>query len=123
MAENLSLGFPDPPELGLARPAGLNVALARFENLRQDPGSMIRAIHYQPASAGEFEPLPGVTVANPSRIGGVIPSRTGAPSVVAVAAGVGVRLSVGLAAGVAARVGARVGVGVGVGAEESRRSR
>jgi DEAD/DEAH box helicase domain-containing protein len=58
MAENLSLGFPDPPELGLARPAGLNVALARFENLRQDPGSMIRAIHYQPASAGEFEPLP-----------------------------------------------------------------
>ncbi len=29
------LGFPDPPELGLTRPTGLNVALARFENLRR----------------------------------------------------------------------------------------
>jgi DEAD/DEAH box helicase domain-containing protein len=58
MAENLSLGFPEPPELGLARPAGLNVALARFENLRQDPASVIRAIHYQPASAGEYEAVP-----------------------------------------------------------------
>ncbi len=32
-------------------------------------------------------PLPGVTVANPSRVGGVRPSRTGSPSVVAFASG------------------------------------
>jgi DEAD/DEAH box helicase domain-containing protein len=58
MSENLTLGFPEPPELGLTRPAGLNVALARFEKLRMNPDSVIRAIHYQPASAGEFEPVP-----------------------------------------------------------------
>jgi DEAD/DEAH box helicase domain-containing protein len=58
MSENLTLGFPEPPELGLTRPTGLNVALARFEKLRLNPDSVIRAIQYQPASAGEYEPLP-----------------------------------------------------------------
>jgi DEAD/DEAH box helicase domain-containing protein len=58
MSENLMLGFPEPPELGLTRPTGLNVALARFENLRQKPDSVIRAIQYQPAAAGEYEPVP-----------------------------------------------------------------
>ena len=58
MSENLMLGFPDPPELGLTRPTGLNVALARFENLRLKPDSVIRAIHYQPAAPGEYSPVP-----------------------------------------------------------------
>jgi uncharacterized phage protein gp47/JayE len=39
------------------------------------------------AIAQLITPLPGVTVANPSRVGGVIPSRTGAPRVVAFASG------------------------------------
>ena len=58
MEENLSLGFPEPPDLGLVRPAGLDVALARFEDLRSRPASVIRAIHYQPAAEGEYEPVP-----------------------------------------------------------------
>ncbi len=52
MGSNLSLGFPDPAA------AGLESALARFENLRADPASVVRAIHHSPASPGEYLPIP-----------------------------------------------------------------
>jgi DEAD/DEAH box helicase domain-containing protein len=57
MDQNL-LRFSEPaPELP-ARPAGLDAALARFELLKADPSSVIRAIHHQPASPGEFADIP-----------------------------------------------------------------
>jgi DEAD/DEAH box helicase domain-containing protein len=57
--ENLSLGFPGPAgEPVLSRPEGLASALARFEILRGEPGSVIRAIHHQPAVAGEYADIP-----------------------------------------------------------------
>ncbi len=59
MGENLSLGFPEPGQLGLTRPAGLDAALTRFEMLKGEPGSVIRAIHRQPASPGRFADIPG----------------------------------------------------------------
>jgi DEAD/DEAH box helicase domain-containing protein len=58
MGDNLSLGFPEPEPLGLSRPAGLLAALTRFQMLKGEPGSVIRAIHHQPASAGEFADIP-----------------------------------------------------------------
>jgi len=58
MPENLSLEFPFSPERALSRPSGLDVALQKFETMRADPGSMIRAIHYQPASEGVYEDIP-----------------------------------------------------------------
>jgi DEAD/DEAH box helicase domain-containing protein len=58
MPENLSLGFPVPTELKLTRPAGLDVALARFQNLSTQPESVVRAIHYQPATEGEYAEVP-----------------------------------------------------------------
>jgi len=58
VGDNLSLGFPEPEFLGLSRPAGLESALVRFQTLEGEPGSVIRAIHRQPASAGEFASLP-----------------------------------------------------------------
>ncbi len=45
-------------QLSLVQSRGLDVALARFESLRAQPESVIRAIQYQPASAGEYEDLP-----------------------------------------------------------------
>ncbi len=45
------------PRLGPAHSAGLEAALARFEDLRRS-GSVIRAIRRQPASAGEFAAIP-----------------------------------------------------------------
>ncbi len=55
----LSLKFPNgAPELGLSRPAGLDGALARFETLKGDPGSVVRAIHHQPAKPGEYADIP-----------------------------------------------------------------
>jgi DEAD/DEAH box helicase domain-containing protein len=56
MPDNLSLG--PLAELPLARPAGLEAALARFESLRTRPESPIRAIRYQPASEGAYDPVP-----------------------------------------------------------------
>ena len=58
MGENLSLNFPEPAELGLSRPAGLDAALTRFETLQGKPGSVIRAIHRQPASSGTYSEIP-----------------------------------------------------------------
>ncbi len=58
MTDNLSLDFPAPPGLNLSRPAGLDVALARFQSLRNQPESVIRAIHYRPASEGEYAEVP-----------------------------------------------------------------
>ena len=58
MSENLSLDFPEPEPLGLSRPAGLQAALTRFQTLKGEPGSVIRAIHHQPASPGEFADIP-----------------------------------------------------------------
>jgi DEAD/DEAH box helicase domain-containing protein len=58
MGDNLSLGFPEPEPLGLSRPAGLEAALTRFQVLKGEPGSVIRAIHHQPASPGEFAEIP-----------------------------------------------------------------
>ena len=58
MGDNLSLGFPEPEPLGLSRPAGLEAALTRFQVLKGEPGSVIRAIHHQPASPGEFVEIP-----------------------------------------------------------------
>ncbi len=59
MPENLSLGFPEPQsELPLAKTGGLGAALARFESLKERPESPIRAIRYQPASEGSYEPVP-----------------------------------------------------------------
>lgn len=58
MSENLSIGFPEPEPLGLGRPSGLASALARFQVMYGQEGSVIRAIHHQPASAGEFAPVP-----------------------------------------------------------------
>jgi DEAD/DEAH box helicase domain-containing protein len=58
MSDNLSLAFPEPEPLGLSRPAGLEAALARFQTLVNDPGSVIRAIHHQPASEGEYADIP-----------------------------------------------------------------
>lgn len=58
MPENLSLGFPATPELRLVRPGGLEPALARFERLRAQPDSVVRAIHYRPASEGEYSEMP-----------------------------------------------------------------
>jgi DEAD/DEAH box helicase domain-containing protein len=60
MPENLSLGFPEfSPEHALARPAGLEAALARFQALHLDPNSPVRAIHHQPARPGDYAPVPG----------------------------------------------------------------
>jgi DEAD/DEAH box helicase domain-containing protein len=58
MGENLSLSFPETRELGLSRPAGLDAALTRFEMLKGEPGSVIRAIHRQPASPGSYIEIP-----------------------------------------------------------------
>jgi DEAD/DEAH box helicase domain-containing protein len=58
VSENLSLDFPEPEPLGLSRPAGLQAALTRFQTLKGEPGSVIRAIHHQPASPGEFADIP-----------------------------------------------------------------
>ena len=58
MTDNLSLDFPAPPELNLSHPVGLDVALARFQSLRNQPESVIRAIHYRPASEGEYAEVP-----------------------------------------------------------------
>ncbi|MGE5567543.1 MAG: DEAD/DEAH box helicase [Rhodospirillales bacterium] len=58
MGENLSLNFPESAELGLSRPAGLDAALTRFETLKGEPGSVIRAIHRQPASPGTYSEIP-----------------------------------------------------------------
>ncbi len=45
-------------QLSLAPARGLDVALARFQTLRTQPESVIRAIHYRPASEGEYEDIP-----------------------------------------------------------------
>jgi DEAD/DEAH box helicase domain-containing protein len=59
MPDTLSLDFSSgAPELGLSRPAGLDAALARFETLRGDPGSVVRAIHHQPAKPAEYADIP-----------------------------------------------------------------
>ena len=58
MSENLSLGFPEPDPLGLDRPSGLAPALARFRTMQGEAGAVVRAIHLQPASAGEFAQIP-----------------------------------------------------------------
>jgi uncharacterized phage protein gp47/JayE len=63
-------------------PAGGTLAL---EFAAESPGAAFNLGNG--AIAQIITPLPGVTVANPSRIGGVVPSRTGAPAVVALAAG------------------------------------
>jgi hypothetical protein len=58
MAKNLSFGFSAPPDLGLARPAGLDVALSHFQSLRAQPESVVRAIHYRPAIPAEYADVP-----------------------------------------------------------------
>src|SRR5258706_5906788 len=66
---NLTLGFPDPPELLandlaeknhriLARRSGLAGAIARFEEWMADPESPVRAIRRQPARPGVFADFP-----------------------------------------------------------------
>lgn len=56
---NLTLGFPDiDPENPLRRRAGLESAVARFEQWMADPESPIRAVRRLPARPGEFEPVP-----------------------------------------------------------------
>ena len=59
MGTNLTLGFPEfSPETGLARAAGLEATLARFQAWRADDHSPIRAIHHLPARPGEYAPFP-----------------------------------------------------------------
>jgi DEAD/DEAH box helicase domain-containing protein len=45
-------------QLSLAPPRGLDVALARFETLRTQPESVIRAIQYRPAIEGQYADIP-----------------------------------------------------------------
>jgi len=59
MGQNLTFDFPDlPSETGLTRQRGLEAALARFEALRANEFSPIRAIRHQPARPGEYAPIP-----------------------------------------------------------------
>ena len=56
---NLTLGFPEfDPETALARRAGLEAAVVRFEQWMAEPDSPIRSVRRQPASPGEFAPIP-----------------------------------------------------------------
>ena len=56
---NLTLGFPEfSQELTVSRPAGLDAVVRRFEHIRDEPDSPVRAIHHQAASEGEFRDLP-----------------------------------------------------------------
>src|SRR5258708_28370710 len=60
---NISLGFPEPPAADtpgneLRKPAGLEGALARFQEWAADENSPIRAIRLIPARNGEYVPMP-----------------------------------------------------------------
>jgi len=58
---NFSLDFPDPnppSDLGLARRADLESAIARLRALMEEPNSPIRAIRHQPARPGQFDDMP-----------------------------------------------------------------
>ena len=58
-AANLSLGFPEfDPETALARRAGLEAAVARFQEWMAEPESPIRSLRHEPARPGEFAPVP-----------------------------------------------------------------
>lgn len=70
---NLSLGFPEPDsELGLARRAGLEAAIARLKAWMEEPNSPIRAIRHQPARPGVYEPFPEAV---PARLRSVLARR------------------------------------------------
>src|SRR5579872_540739 len=56
---NLELGFPEFSEALPSRPQqSLAPLVERFQKACQEPDSPIRAIHHQPASAGEHVEMP-----------------------------------------------------------------
>jgi DEAD/DEAH box helicase domain-containing protein len=55
MPENLTLGFPEISSP--TRQPGLEAALARFQALKLDASSPIRAIHHQAARPGQYAPV------------------------------------------------------------------
>jgi DEAD/DEAH box helicase domain-containing protein len=56
---NLSLGFPELPELPTRGKASLDAVVARFRRARLEPDSPVRAVQHQPATEGEFADMPG----------------------------------------------------------------
>jgi DEAD/DEAH box helicase domain-containing protein len=58
-SQNFSLGFPEfDPETALARRAGIEAAVTRFEQWMGEPDSPVRSVRRQPPRLGEYEPLP-----------------------------------------------------------------
>jgi len=56
---NLSLGFPEfDPEIALRRRAGVEAAVARFEQWMSETDSPVRSVRREPARPGEFVPVP-----------------------------------------------------------------
>ncbi len=56
---NLSLGFPEfDPETALTRRAGVEAAVARFEQWMKESDSPVRSVRRQPPKPGEFVPAP-----------------------------------------------------------------
>ena len=56
---DLSLGFPEfSQELSIASQQSLEAVVARFQAVHGDADSPVRAIHHQPASAGEYADIP-----------------------------------------------------------------
>jgi DEAD/DEAH box helicase domain-containing protein len=57
--QNLSLGFPQfDPETAPARRAGIEAAVARFQQWMAEPDSPVRSVRREPARPGEFAPIP-----------------------------------------------------------------
>lgn len=61
MPANLTFDFfePSAPDTALARRAGLDASLERFQSLAASESSPVRAIRRQPPRPGEFEDFPG----------------------------------------------------------------
>jgi len=56
---DLSLGFPEfSQELSVASKPSLEVVVARFQSVHQQPDSPVRAIHHQAATEGSFAEMP-----------------------------------------------------------------
>ena len=56
---NLPLGFPEfTQELAVARKPALDAVVSRFRSAHAETDSPVRAVHHQPATAGEFSDMP-----------------------------------------------------------------
>src|SRR5438309_1367130 len=56
---NLPLGFPDlSQELAISPKRSLEAVVAHFQSVQREPDSAVRAIHHQPAAAGDFAEVP-----------------------------------------------------------------